>query len=73
MSRDNSNPAFPVAGCQSDPDFNGMSLRDYFAGEALKMIPPQSSTNMRPNESHSSYVARRSYEYADAMLKAREA
>jgi hypothetical protein len=41
-----------------------MTLRDYFAAEAMQghcpSIPPE-------------HAAKRAYEYADAMLKAREA
>lgn len=31
MSAYSSNPAFPVPGLHSDPDFNGMTLREYAA------------------------------------------
>lgn len=36
MSRKNDGgPAFPVPGLQHDAEFNGMSLRDHFAGLAM--------------------------------------
>lgn len=36
MSRDNGGPAFPVPGLQEHEEFNGMSLRDYFAAKAMQ-------------------------------------
>lgn len=63
--------AFPVSeGIDRAPTY-GMTLRDYFAAHAMGIVPNQNATNMRPNESGADYIARRSYEYADAMLKAR--
>ena len=52
----------------------GMSLRDYFAGQALAGITANSS--LEPNEelayaSAEEGYARQAYELADAMLKAR--
>lgn len=47
----------------------GMSLRDYFAGQALVGIIASEVENRTPSE----IVAKRAYELADAMLKAREA
>lgn len=31
-------PAFPIPGLHNDADFNGMSLRDYFAAKVLPNI-----------------------------------
>jgi hypothetical protein len=60
-------PAFPLHnhGVQTlGLHVTGMTLRDYFAAEAMQghcpSIPPE-------------HAAKRAYEYADAMLKAREA
>ena len=58
-------PAFPV------PDLawvngKGMSLRDWFAGQAL------SATIQRGYYTESRDIAVRVYQIADAMLKARE-
>lgn len=60
-------PAFPREDYQTDnaPGQCGMSLRDYFAGQALINLSDNGHT---PDRS-----AQRAYEYADAMLKAREA
>lgn len=63
--------AFP---CHPDTpsSYDGMTLRDYFAAHAISTVPPQTSYNMKPKESHEDYVSRRAYEMADAMLRARE-
>lgn len=58
-------PAFPTDRLAMAGDYGkGMTLRDYFAAKALQghcpSIPPEQA-------------AKRAYEYADAMLKAREA
>ena len=57
-------PAFPVNGYS--PDFNGMTLRDYFAAKAMEAIMTRSSGTPFPS------VANYAYAQADAMLKARE-
>ena len=56
-------PAFPIVG-----KFNGMSIRDYFAAAALQGLlisSPDADCGMK------GYVMD-AYQYADAMLKARE-
>lgn len=35
MSKEFTQPAFLVPGLQHDEDFNGMSLRDHFAAQAM--------------------------------------
>lgn len=47
----------------------GMSLRDWFAGQALNMIVGMMDDN---TPLHPESIARASYAIADAMLKARE-
>lgn len=68
-------PAFPVAtshpmdGHQCGPNewqFPGMTLRDYFAGQALAGYHAHPA-----NDRHSPEIARYCYDVADAMLKAR--
>lgn len=48
-----------------------MTLRDYFAANALAVVPAQAAHNMEDNERLEPYLARRAYAIADAMLKAR--
>ena len=51
----------------------GMSLRDYFAGQALTGILAYPSTEHETAEDFDpAVVAGRSYAFADAMLKERE-
>ena len=57
--REDSGPAFPAS-----PSHYGMSLRDWFAGQALGLFSHVSSTDDR--------IAERSYRLADAMIKARK-
>lgn len=72
-------PAFPADsyatgdGGRRPVIYSGMTLRDYFAAKAMSSVPVQSAYNMKDNESHERYVARRAYAMADAMLKARQA
>lgn len=57
MSNNSVRPAFPVA---SDHRYNpGMSLRDWFAGQALSSIDPRFSPEVK---------ARIAYETADSMV-----
>lgn len=66
----NGGPAFPVPGLQHDQDFNGMSLRDYFAAKAMQAFnanPDEQFTNMNLTS-----IAQLAYKQADEMLKARE-
>jgi len=62
--------AYPVA---ADSWEFGMTLRDYFAGQAIGHIISVCATDTRlKNESAPEAFARKSYEIADAMLAARE-
>lgn len=67
--------AFPIPGLQDDPDFNGMSLRDYFAAKAmhgwLSSYGPDDRHPVTAGDADS--VAQRAYAMADAMLAARGA
>ena len=62
-------PAFPLKEPMSN-DFQGMTLRDYFAAKAMQgfVSDPDWRSDMMPDE-----TARAAYVQADAMLKAREA
>jgi hypothetical protein len=58
--------AFPNEGKVTYTAENGMTLRDYFAGQALAGILANNSAHNAP------YYTRVAYEHADAMLKARD-
>jgi hypothetical protein len=73
--RDTSSPAFPVPGFVNGngnemyPEY-GMSLRDWFAGQALAGI--MGDAGMRPSGVHEfAHLAERLYQLADAMLAER--
>jgi len=58
--------AFPY-NPQFNEDHNGMNLRDYFASKVVQAILTGSAWNIsEPTE-----VAKKAYQYADAMMKER--
>jgi len=62
-------PAFPYGQKNiTERSSEGMTLRDYFAGQALAGI--LSAANFGNAKD---WIGQRAYEYADAMLAAREA
>lgn len=61
---DDGGPAFPTKGLAFE--IPGMSLRDWFAGQALAGIIARYSTDNAESD------ARVAYQYADAMLKLRD-
>ncbi|CAB4156112.1 hypothetical protein UFOVP673_40 [uncultured Caudovirales phage] len=70
-------PAFPceVYICPQDTEpskFSGMSLRDWFAGQALNGYLASWSDDSDPIFFEPCHTAKTSYAYADAMLAARE-
>lgn len=71
MIENDGGPAFPRS-LPSTGDSNryGMSLRDWFAGQALAGL---CGGDVWPNSDDGREMARRAYLFADAMLKAREA
>jgi hypothetical protein len=62
-------PAFPNLGYNADKNYNGMTLRDWFAGQAMTAII--GSLYCAP-ETTFKEVSGKAYAQADAMLKARE-
>jgi len=60
-------PAYPIPNLESDADFNGMSLRDWFAGQALPaMVAKAKGPTATKNSAHKAYAI------ADEMIKARK-
>lgn len=75
---DNGGPAFPQTntnyyGGETSVDVTGgMSLRDWFAGQALAgLVVLCSHDTLRDGMTYEQHVARNSYRVADAMLAAR--
>jgi hypothetical protein len=73
----NGGPALPVPNLEDDEDFNGMTLRDYFAAKA--MVPfievtadDAAAVNENPHV-FAAAIASAAYIMADAMLAARSA
>ena len=59
-------PAYPVPGNQPHPQMNGMSLRDWFAGQAILEV-------LASHETRDMYdAATTAYQIADAMIAARK-
>lgn len=72
--KDEGGNAFPVSGDQHDSDFNGMTLRDYFAAKAMQGMlayPGCESRGSHHNNNDPCGVAEMAYGYADAMIAAR--
>lgn len=74
-TRDDGGQAFPRAGFSydqhdlADASQDGMTLRDYFAGQVLAAM----TYDWVVNETHDRFTAARAYRLADAMLAARRA
>lgn len=73
-------PAFPIPGKTfhypegkfTEPDYIGMSLRDYFAAKALQGLLSSDRTFGYENETRGQAAAKNAYQYADAMLAERD-
>jgi hypothetical protein len=77
--RDNGGPAFPHDGRDNGPGnikgrpHDGMTLRDWFAGQALTGVSSAlQQVGLRSGENQAKADARWAYERADAMLEARK-
>lgn len=72
--RNDGGPAFPFPSLHGPRAPTGMTLRDYFAAKAMPMLAAQFySTGQRlADGSFPQLCAKVAYEFADAMLKARE-
>lgn len=72
----NGGPAFPIPGWKDDADFNGMTLRDYFAAKAMQAhiaasFPALAAAMQKDTDRNNEIIAMSAYETADAMLRAR--
>ena len=63
-------PAFPSHGSMGEVAHEGMTLRDHFAAKAMQSILAREDGKFTTTLE---YVGGKAYQYADAMLKAREA
>jgi len=62
-------PAFPTNAMSHDEFDTGMTLRDYFAAKALPMAIQEMNEAKSYNINDAAIVA---YQYADAMMDARQ-
>ena len=72
MTKETGGPAFPTSDWDENDKaykMHGMTLRDYFAANAMPWV----AEDMPAQENFLEIVADKSYRWADAMLKAREA
>lgn len=66
-------PAFPRAASEMNYDAEGMTLRDWFAGQVLTGVIQKCANDTVPDgETLVSMFARNAYRLADAMLAERE-
>jgi hypothetical protein len=72
---DGGDPAFPLyCGPEDRANASGMSLRDYFAAQAMQaMVTKSNGQDSIGGKKGVPLIAQYAYEFADAMLKAREA
>jgi len=76
MNMNDGGPAFPRSPHTGDPSDDGMTLRDWFAGQALAGVMSTAEGLGRVEAAARSELLETAtliYEMADAMLKAREA
>lgn len=69
MNKETGGSAFPVPGLNRGDYNNGMTLRDYFAAQALHSMQ---SISIETEDGLPKQIAKWAYSVADAMLKARE-
>ncbi len=67
-------PNHPETRIGMDSDWQGMTLRDYFAAKAMQgMITTSGAPCMNGLDGYEPILAKAAYKIADEMLKAREA
>lgn len=70
---DNGGPAFPTPQDEFGKNSPSMSLRDYFAGQALMSLPHLCAHDtLMDGITFEQHVAKNAYALADAMLAARK-
>ena len=70
MASGDGGPAFPVTRGHGEVGKHGMTLRDYFAGQALAVLG--NSQLFRAEKPTDKAIAKAAYELADVMLVERE-
>lgn len=71
--RNNGGPAFPASNQAFLNGTMGMTLRDWFAGQAMAgVIAPCANDARKPGETIEEMFSRKAYAIADAMIAERE-
>ncbi len=70
MKDENTEPAFPVINSDHMPEYRGMSLRDWFAGQWL--AGAAADPGFAWDEISTLAMVSKAYEVADAMMEARK-
>ena len=73
MTTETGGPAFPCHPGIENPIYDGMTLRDYFAGKAMEGILASNTEHEHEDAHIFDAIAEAAYKQADAMLKARQA
>lgn len=72
MIKQTGGQAFPISGSENNMPVKGMTLRDYFAGQAMQAIePPDNYVGKEQTETSYKKWSEKAYRMADAMLSAR--
>jgi len=66
---ENTEPAFPVFDSEHYPQYRGMTLRDWFAGQAMAAMLSIEEVHLNHGETE---IATWAYQQADAMIEARK-
>lgn len=72
MSDENTEPAFPVFDSEHYPQYRGMTLRDWFAGQAMAGFCAYESLYVPKGETEAQHISKLAYNLADAMMEARK-
>lgn len=71
MSKETGGQAFPISGSENNMPVQGMTLRDYFAGQAMQGGMASGALEIFISSGKLNDYADHCYRIADAMLRAR--
>jgi hypothetical protein len=72
MKDENTEPAFPVINSDHMPEYRGMTLRDWFAGQAMAGFCADPTVQWAEGKKIEVPLAKLAYKVADAMMEARK-
>jgi len=68
---ENTEPAFPVFDSEHYPHYRGMTLRDWFAGQAIMGLCACPSLSIPMEADWREFLSDQAFKVADAMMEAR--